>query len=869
MERKSGVREHQAPRPLRMPATPFDPAALARHGSRRALVADGVAVGYDELAERVERRSRQLGTQRGLVVLVGARHLEFVVTLLAALHGRHPVMIVDGDAGAASVSGFDPDVIVRTQSDGVDLERRMPASPRPLHDDLALMSSTSGSTGAGKLVRLSLDAVVSNAAAIADYLDLGPRDVGISSLPFQYCYGLSVLTSHLAVGASVVLSDLSVVDPCFADLVDRHGVTGLAGVPHTFEMLETGRSDLLAKDSLRYVTQAGGRLAPEHVLRLAESSRSNGVEVFVMYGQTEATARMAYLSPTEVFEAPDSVGRAIPGGSIRIADPDSTGAGEVVYRGPNVMMGYAVGPGDLARGHDLTELRTGDRGRLDDAGRLLIVGRSSRILKIHGKRIDLDHLQNELALVGPPVHCAGDDDGLVVACVVADTEPGGRDRGLERVAAEMASIPAGRVRAVRLAALPRTSSGKVDSPALVGLARADDEPHDGDGTEAEDVRDVFRVVFDRSDIDPGQSFASMGGDSFSYVEMSMRLERCLGSLPSGWHVMSISELERVRSEPTPRPRWTAEIDTSVVIRAIAIVTIVLTHMRIFRVAGGAHTLLAVLGWNFARFQLSEFDVPGRFRRSMETVARIAVPTSVWIGLNMLVAGGYGLAALTLTNNYLGEPARRDGRWEYWYFEAFVQASVVLAVVFAIPAVRRWERRGPFLFALGVLGLTWVVRFDVVQWGDPYNEVFRPHSIAAFIALGWCAQRAAGSWQKLVVTAATVVTTFGYFDSVGYTDQFDREARIALMICALVWIPTVRIPRIVSPVVATVAAASMWIFLVHWQVWPALTPIMDDDVAFLLTIASGVAVWWVAERTQERIARRRVHSRRWGTATPEV
>ena len=477
------------------------------------------------------------------------------------------------------------------------------------------------------------------------------------------------------------------------------------------------------------------------------------------------------------------------------------------------------------------------------------------MLKIHGKRIDLDHLQNELALVGPPVHCAGDDDGLVIACCPDDVDAGGRDRGLERVAAEMASIPVGRVQAVRLTELQRTSSGKVDSPALVSLARSHGETVDESGTES--VADVFRVVFDRSDIDQRQSFASLGGDSFSYVEMSVRLEQSLGSLPAGWHTMSITDLERVRSQAAPRRRWTAEVETSVVIRAIAIVIIVLTHMRIFRVAGGAHTLLAVLGWNFARFQLSEFDMPGRFRRSMATVARIAVPTSAWIGLNMLVAGGYGVAALFLTNNYLGDPARRGGRWEYWYFEAFVQASIVLAVVFAIPAVRRLERRGPFLFAMGVLAFAWLVRFDVVQWGDPYNEVFRPHSVAAFIALGWCAQRADTVWQKLVVTAAAIITTFGYFGSVGYTDQFDREARIALMICALVWIPTVRIPRLVAPVVATIAAASMWIFLVHWQVWPALTPIMDDDLAFFLTIAAGVVVWWSAERLQERFARRRV------------
>ena len=187
--------------------------------------------------------------------------------------------------------------------------------------------------------------MVANARSIADYLDLRASDVAITSLPLHYCYGLSVLHSHLLVGASVVLTDLSVADACFWDLAGRTGVTGLAGVPHTYALLDAVHFGpaLPELPALRYLTQAGGRMAPDRVREYAGLARERGVDLFVMYGQTEATARMAYLPPELALDHADTIGRPVPGGSFRLAPvPDApAGCGELVYSGPNVMMGYA------------------------------------------------------------------------------------------------------------------------------------------------------------------------------------------------------------------------------------------------------------------------------------------------------------------------------------------------------------------------------------------------------------------------------------------------------------------------------------------------------------------------------------------------
>ncbi len=565
-------------------------------------------------------------------MLHGSNTLDFVVSYLAALDGRHPVIVAATAASARSLgASFGASICIDTSEAGVvridPIQRTgasRPAEPQPAqsrwHRDLAALMSTSGSTGSPKLVRLSLDAVTSNAVAIAASLGLRDDDRAITSLPLHYCYGLSLVTSHLAVGGSVVLTDTAVVDPCFWAAVHDHGVTTLAGVPHTFEMIDRLSSDVLAAPSLRRVTQAGGRMPPDVVERFAERGVRNGWDLVVMYGQTEATARMACLPSARVFDAPASVGLAIPGGRLRI---DATtgaapGVGEVVYAGPNVMMGYATNADDLGRGHDLVELRTGDLGRFDASGNLEIVGRLNRFVKLHGKRIDLDHLERELnRTIAAPTRVTGDDDGIVVVVVDPTATHASLDGEMRASIADLLDVPSGRVLVLRQSEIPTTGSGKTDGPAIVEVARALDRRAAEAVGEDVTVGDAFAAVLGRPP-GPEESFATLGGDSFSYVEMSIRLESVLGSLPSDWHLRPVAELESLREQRPPLTRWhrwSRSVDTSVVIRAIGILLIVCTHMRIFRLAGGAHALLAVAGYNVARFQLLPYDLPGRARRA--------------------------------------------------------------------------------------------------------------------------------------------------------------------------------------------------------------------------------------------------------------
>ncbi|MEQ1785847.1 MAG: AMP-binding protein, partial [Acidimicrobiales bacterium] len=273
-------------------ARPSFAASLADHGSRLAIATGSTTLTYAELAERVDRVADALGEARRLVLLTGADELDAVVGYLAALRGGHPVLLAapESDAHLARlIDAFDPDVLM-TECTGWQIDERRHGSAHELHPELALLLSTSGTTGLPRLVRLSRRNVESNATAIAEYLELTPSDRGATTLPMHYCYGLSIINSHLATGAGLVLTDCSVVDRCFWRAFHRHRVTGLAGVPHTFDLLDRVGFDTMTLPSLRYVTQAGGRLAPDRVQRYVELGERDGWDLFVMYGQTEATA---------------------------------------------------------------------------------------------------------------------------------------------------------------------------------------------------------------------------------------------------------------------------------------------------------------------------------------------------------------------------------------------------------------------------------------------------------------------------------------------------------------------------------------------------------------------------------------------------
>ncbi|WP_112281609.1 AMP-binding protein [Prauserella muralis] len=806
-----------APEALRPPAqgVPFA-RELHRHGDRLALVGpDGTTLTYAELSRRVAATAERLGPVRRLVLLAAGNDIEPLVVYLAALSAGHPVLLTAAgdDARIASLTAtYDPDVVATGHDGTWRLAERRPGTRHDLHPDLALLLSTSGSTGSPKLVRLSVENVQANAAAIAAYLDIRDTDRALASLPVHYCYGLSVVNSNLLRGAALLLTSESVVAEGFWELARTWRATSLHGVPYTFDLLAASGFDGGALPSLRYVTQAGGRLEPGRVRAVAELGRRHGWRLFVMYGQTEATARMAYLPPELARSHPDCVGIPIPGGAFDLRG--GADEGELIYRGPNVMLGYAESPADLALGRTIHELATGDLARRTPDGLYQVVGRTSRFVKIFGLRIDLGQVERLLAEHGHAAACAGDDTGLALAVT------GDAATARELVCARL-GLPPDRVAVRQVRELPRLASGKIDYQRVQRPAAG--------------VRDVFGALFGLTDVDDDATFVALGGDSLTYVRASAELGRVLGHLPPDWPSLTVRELERLTPRGSGRVR---RLEAVVVLRALAITLVVGTHIGAFRVMGGAHLLLVLAGWSFAWFGLAAGTPGDAGARILRGAARIAVPSVLWLLLRLVTTNDVGWANVLLVSNYTPGPMARG----YWFIEVLVQLLLVFGLLFCVPAVRRLEREHPFGVALAVLGAGLTLNLALDGLGQPFDHAMSAHGALWFFALGWLAHRAATRPQRWLVAALALLLVPGYFGD---------QLRDAIVVGGLLLLLTVRhlpVPAALVRPLAAVAGASLAIYLTHYALYPELAGHLPPAVVVGVCLAAGVAVQALAGRS---------------------
>ncbi len=822
--------------------TPFA-GALATHGDRTAVITADGPVTYRDLAARVKATADRLGRARRLVLVVGANTVEALVVHLAALSAGHPVLLVPGDhpeAVQSLIDAYDPDVVAHPDGGQWVLDERRPVSAHDLHPDLALLLSTSGSTGSPKLVRLSHENLQANAESIAEYLEIRDTDRAATTLPMHYCYGLSVIHSHLLRGAALILTDLSVADSCFWDLFRTARGTTFAGVPYTFDLLDRVGFASMDLPHLRYVTQAGGRLAPDRVQHYAALGRAAGWDLFAMYGQTEATARMAYLPPELAETHSKAAGVPIPGGSFRLQPlPDwpEEDTGELVYAGPNVMLGYAHTPDDLALGRTVDELHTGDVARRTAEGLYEIVGRRSRFAKILGLRIDPDQVETMLARHGVTALCAGDDSALSVAAVAVGAQAADARRIRNLVASEC-GLPARAVRVRVLADLPRLPTGKPDYRAvreLAGPADADTSAQ-GPGNGPEDLCRLYARVLDRTDVTRDSTFVSLGGDSLSYVEMSLHLEERLGHLPGDWHTKPIRDLRPPEGD-VPAHRRTLE--TSVALRAMAIFCVVGSHIHVFGIKGGAHLLLAIAGYNFARFHLTTAERGERIRRACLSIARVAVPAMIWIGFILLLNDDYTLANLALLDSVLGPESSKTGM-HFWFIEALVYILIVAVALLALPLADRAERRFPYSLPLTLAALGLLTRYDLLGLPD---RTRMPDAVTVFwlFALGWAAAKASTKTQRIVVTATALATVPGFFPG-----DPGREAIIIATFALLVWVPSLPSLERVNQVAGLLATSSLYIYLTHWQIFPLIDG-FSRHLAFLASLIFGIAYGIAATR----------------------
>ncbi|PRY88757.1 AMP-binding protein [Donghicola tyrosinivorans] len=755
---------------------------------------------------------------------------EAISAYLGALRCGFPVLLAEPGQLAKGKPLFDqwrPPLTIRAAHPGtcapITIEVDQDAPTPPLHPDLRLLLSTSGSTGDPKLVRLSAENIASNAKAIAEYLRITPVDCAATTLPLHYSYGLSVLNSYLAAGASLLLTDLSVVDKNFLPQAAQAGVSSLALVPHQFDLLRHSSFTGAELPNLRYITQAGGRLALKTLEYFHQLGDKNLWDLVVMYGQTEAAPRISYVPQHALPEAGDTIGQAIPGGTLWLRDENGQRIttpltqGELVYEGPNVMMGYAVRPTDLAAPSQPPQLFTGDLAEQTPDGFFRITGRLKRFVKLFGLRLSLDQIEAQLKAKGAPAQAVAINDRLVLLC-----EKQKDAQKAVQIVCNSYGLPPEAIHSEHLAKLPLLSSGKPDHTALRMLAQNALCAAKAAPSKAQmPLREVFRRTTRKKDVKPQDSFVQMGGDSLSYLTLQLALEERLGHAPQNWETMPLRDLEamvamRAHTPHTPATSNKMQVGIDVVLRVLAISMVVAQHATDYAVFGGTMILILLMGFSTARFQKQQIKagMPWTF------VGRMLYPIVPLYFLLLIAYGSFRDAVptsyLLLLGNYhiWSEGSLLE---VYWFVSLYAQIIAVLALMIGLPFLRNRLLSHPWqtIACLATVLLSGIAIAQSVQTLSGTTLPYHPsrglaEGLAVF-CVGWLLHEMSGRAQHFA-TASLILGLLAVLT------RADMDLQILAVVLAtlglLVWHPAIPLPRRMGRGIGQMASASLFVYLVH-------------------------------------------------------
>lgn len=296
-------------------------------------------------------------------------------------------------------------------------------------EDTAVIIFTSGSTGDKKGVMLSHKNIIENTKSVIKYLELTENDRVEVVLPFNYCFGASLLHTHLRIGGSMVLNK-SIFVGSVIDEINQYKCTGFAGVPSTFQILIKKTNFLRNKfPSMRYFAQAGGKLADNFISEIYKTFDKQGIKFYVMYGATEATARLSYLPPKLLKTKLGSIGKGIPGVTLEVLNkndkPITPGEiGEIVASGENIMQGYFQDPKETKKVLKNGKLYTGDLATVDEDGYIYVKGRLKNIIKSGGHRISPQEIEDVILQLENVADCGivGIPDDIMGEAIVAIVE---------------------------------------------------------------------------------------------------------------------------------------------------------------------------------------------------------------------------------------------------------------------------------------------------------------------------------------------------------------------------------------------------------------------------------------------------------------
>jgi amino acid adenylation domain-containing protein len=893
-------------------------AQARRRPDAEALLFDGGAWTYGELLARTETFAEELraaGVAEGArVAILAERRPELVVAMVGVARLGATFIVLDAaypDARlAASVELSAPHVLVCTGSDlkaraevlartgqvpfvqttyqrgsGVDreLDRGSPDSP-------AYFLFTSGTTGNPKCIAVSHRPLSRFVTWHAKTFELKETDrfsmlAGLSHDPL-----LRDVFTPLSIGASLAIPrQTTILEPGALTLwFKRVGATVTHLTPAMGQILVAGASRGVRLPKLRHLFWGGDKLLPSLVKTF--SSIAPDAQHTNFYGSTETPQAATYFRCDQRDWSPCvPIGKGVDGFQVLIVDESrqpvqSDVEGEVAIRSSYLSLGH-VDRGEINRGADAEDggsvYYTGDRGHYLPDGSVMLLGRADDQVKIRGFRVELSEITAALLRHGSVESAAtlasGDGAGLRVhAFVVAKGRSRGtRDRLIEHLAGQLPAYMA--PHEIRLLdALPLLPNGKLDRQALLRSLEPQTRGDAGNAAEPanDGETDVERALIERFRNVPGlgpvsrnSSFASLGGDSLSYVQGYLLAEEVLGVVPPRWQEKTIADL--AGSAVKRSAAWSV-IDTPMLIRAVAIVAIVSLHLNLFRYDdGGTTALFLVSGFLFGGLQLPEALRRGSAQPIIRSILNIAIPTWIYavcaFAQKALRGHSTTLMIPFLANDFIDyQSVPKTPHWasnyqiHLWYVDALIQMLVLLAVVVgSISASKRKFSIMSIAWVLFAFGCLTRFALPVLAWPELYTQHVHPLALVMYLPtthfatlmLGVLAANAANSRDRLLLLAVTTGYAALTFPLYGLFNAICIEAATV----ALLFWGRIKVPRVLAQVVLPLSGASLFIYLLHSVFASAIRSVLPGGplVEVVGALALGVLTWrawlWGAPR----------------------
>lgn len=752
--------------------------------------------------------------------------------------------------------------------------------------DLAQVAFTSGTEGEPKGVLLTHSNLTNTVRRLQEKMGMDASIREYVGIPVYHSFGFGRCRAIASVGGRAYLPQAGFNIKEICSLLAADQINAVSAVPSLWRIVLKNR-DLIERygQKVRWIEIGSQPMSRDE--KLALRSLFPNARIVQHYGLTEAS-RSTLLDVTSASpEELDSVGE--PNGDVEI---DISEAGRIRIRGGHVAAEVLIAGQRVRNTDEEGWFLTNDLGDFRD-GKLYFSGRLDDVINSGGIKISPDLLEAHIkaalgiedgisvARIRDPLR----GDGVLVAIRNDVCHPNHKILDVSAEALRGFGVDAAAsVRAMRMAELPMTHSGKVKRQVLsaqyhesilerdAGTRQSWNASDSRTGSHAvsldtrfkalarkwisgrtNTVRGLYEQVFPTRTVAVGDTFVSLGGDSLSFVEISIGLEELLGQLPENWQSLTVADLETIR----PRKAVLHLVDTSLFLRFLGIVTIVAGHFTPLNVGGATFLLLVIVGFNFARFQLSNVLETGSVTPILVSALRLGVPLFLMVAALEIRHQELELMSLALLGNWEDQATQQ---MDFWFIALVVQVLVITAAIMAVPAIRAWARSNSQAFAHVLLIVAVATALLVpLLWSTEhlYNRV--PHMLMWLFALGWIVHQATSPAQKVIAVALAVALPLLVWGTEGLPFWVaNGPAWVSAGCIALLFTTKVPVPRVVSKLVYWVGGASMFIYIVHWSargIWNRIVPGDHPLVDVLVGIAAGVVAWWIWEAVTRYLLRR--------------